>query len=69
MHAITVERSRVRPIIFHLHIDYIYISSYSVSCSVYYILLVFYLYSYCNSVRMSHYNKRLLTLFDAKPDD
>jgi len=31
-----------------------YISSYSVSCFVYYILLVFYLYSSCNSVRMSH---------------
>jgi len=28
---------------------------------VYYILLVFYLYSSCNSVRMSHWNKRLLT--------
>ena len=27
---------------------------------MYYILLVFYLYSLCNSVRMSHWNKRLL---------
>ena len=33
----------------------LYISSYSVSCFGYYILLVFYLYSSCNSdVRMSH---------------
>jgi len=30
------------------------ISSYSVSCFVYYIFLVFYLYSSCNNVRMSH---------------
>jgi len=39
----------------------LYISSYSVSCFVHYILLVFYLYPTCNIVRMSLRNKRLLT--------
>ena len=39
----------------------LYISWYSVICFVYYILLVFYLYSSCNSVRMSRWNKRLIT--------